>query len=84
MAVLNSLFVPVDFVNPVRVINLSVNFVFSPLSCVHSPKVRRTPHLICIELVWASVFVSILSRVHALIELVSCLETEFSIPSIRD
>ena len=41
-----------------------------------SSEVRRTPHLVGVELVWTSELVAIFLLIHAVVETVSCLEAK--------
>jgi len=79
---LDCLFVLVDPSDSLWVVNLLVQLLEPSLVGVHSPEVRRAPHLIGVKLVRASELIAIFLRVHAVKKTVPCLETEFSVELI--
>ena len=79
---INVLLVSIDLVNELLIVHLLIEVCLSLLDGVHPSEVIWAPHLVGVELVWASEFVSVFGRVNARIEGVSRFEAQFFIPTV--
>ena len=79
---INVLLVSIDLVNELLIVHLLIEVCLSLLDGVHPSEVIWAPHLVGVELVRASEFVSVFGRVNARIEGVSGFEAQFFIPTV--
>jgi len=76
------LLVSIDLVNELLIVHLFIEVGLSLLDGVHPSEVIWAPHLVGVELIWASEFVSVFGRVNTGIKGVSSFEAEFFIPTV--
>lgn len=82
MMSLECLFLDVDSLDPVLIwVHLCIHFLLESHLRVSPSEIGGTPHLVCVELVWASVLVAVAHGliVHAVEKGVACLETELAV-----
>lgn len=79
MAGLDCLLADVDLFDPLGIVDLRVDLLLAAALRLDPAEIGRAPHLVGVELVGALVLVAIGVRVHAVVEGVSRLETQFPI-----
>ena len=72
----DSLFLPVVHGDPLGIVHLIVKELLSVLAGMHGTEVVRTPHLIGVELIGTSEFVSVRLAVNAIEEFIAGLEAQ--------
>ena len=72
----------VNFGNEIMVINFFFKVVLSLPNRVHSSEIARAPHLVSVEFIRASEFVSIFLGFCACVKGISGLKAQFLIPTI--
>ena len=67
--------------NPLSVVHLLIKFLFGALLGVNASELSWTPHLVCVELVWTSKFVTVGLCIDTFIERVARFKAKFFVPS---
>ena len=78
----DSLMLLVDLINPFLRVHFTLPVLLSSHIGVSCSEIRWAPHLIGVELIWASVLIAVILGVHAIVEGISGFEAQFLVPGV--